>query len=121
MLSFYLIWTLIYFLLLSELARFWPEKVSETKPVQTVPIVTILIPCRNEAENIDCLAGQLKNLQFPNLELILVDDNSEDDTFESITAAGLRDQRIVPLRSPGEGKKAALEFGVTQAKGEIIL
>lgn len=121
MLSFYLIWTLIYFLLLSELARFWPEKVSETKPVQRVPIITILIPCRNEAENIDRLVGQLKNLQFPNLELILVDDRSEDNTFELIEAARMRDQRIVPLRSPGEGKKAALEFGITHAKGEIIL
>lgn len=121
MLSFYLIWTLIYFLLLSELARFWPEKVSETKPVQTVLIVTILIPCRNEAENIHRLTEQLKKLQFPNLELILVDDNSEDNSFELIEAARMRDQRMVPLRSPGEGKKAALEFGVNQAKGEIIL
>lgn len=121
MLSFYLIWSLIYFLLLSELARIWPSRSSEIRPVQIVPIVTILIPCRNEAENIPRLTGQLKKLQFPNFELILVDDNSEDDTFALIEAAGLSDQRIVPLRSTGGGKKAALEFGITQAKGEIIL
>lgn len=121
MLSFYLIWTLIYFLLLSELARFWPEKVSKTKPVQIAPIISILIPCRNETENIHRLAGQLKNLKFPDLELILVDDRSGDDTFELIEAAGMSNQRIVSLRSPGEGKKAALEFGMIHAKGEIIL
>lgn len=120
MLSFYLIWTLIYFLLLSKLARFWPENVSE-KPVQIFPKVSILIPCRNENTNILRLTGELKKLKFPDLELILVDDNSEDDTFKLIEAAGLNDQRIIPLRSPGEGKKAALEFGISQANGEIIL
>jgi len=121
MLSFYLIWTLIYFLLLSELARFWPEKAPYIKPVQRAPIVSILIACRNEADNIHRLAGQLKNLKFPDLELILVDDRSEDDTFELIEEAGMSDQRIVSLRCPGEGKKAALEFGIAHARGEIIL
>ncbi len=122
MLSFYLIWTLIYFLLLSELTRFWPSSASKTKPVQIFPKVSVIIPCRNEAENIRRLSGEFKSLHFPNLELILVDDNSEDDTFELIEEAGLSDQRIVPLRSSGEGKKkAALEFGISQAKGEIIL
>lgn len=121
MLSFYLIWTLIYFLLLSKLAKFWPVKVSEPKPVQKFPKVSILIPCRNEAVNIHCLAGELKKLQFPNLEVILVDDNSEDGTFKLIDAARINDSRIVALRSPCQGKKAALEFGIDQANGEIIL
>ena len=121
MLSFYLIWTLIYFLLLSELAKYWPERTSEMKPFQTFPKVSILISCRNESENINRLAGEFNKLQFPNLELILVDDGSEDDTFELIEAAGMNDRRIVLLRNPGEGKKSALEFGIGKAKGEIIL
>lgn len=121
MLSFYLVWTLIYFLLLSELAKFWPESSSETKPVQTFPKVSILIPCRNEAENIPRLAAALKRIHYPDLELILVDDSSEDDTVELIVVAGISDQRIVLLRSPGEGKKVALEFAIDQAKSEIIL
>ncbi len=85
------------------------------------PKVSILIPCRNEAENIHRLAGELKKLHYSNIELILVDDSSEDDTFELIEEVGIIDWRIVPLRSPGEGKKVALEFAIDQAKGEIIL
>jgi poly-beta-1,6-N-acetyl-D-glucosamine synthase len=121
MLSFYLVWTLIYFLLLSELAKFWPERSCEVKQIQVFPKVSLLIPCRNESENIHRLAGEFKRLHYPNLELILVDDHSEDDTYELIEESSLIDKRIVPLRSPGEGKKAALEFAVDQAKGEIIL
>ncbi|MDI1321815.1 MAG: glycosyltransferase [Algoriphagus sp.] len=121
MLSFYLVWMLIYFLLLSELAKFWPERSCETKQVQVFPKVSVLIPCRNESENIHRLAGEFKRLHYPNLELIFVDDHSEDDTYELIEAAACSDLRIVPLRSPGEGKKAALEFAIDQANGEIIL
>lgn len=121
MLSFYLIWTLIYFLLLSELARFWPKGTSPANQIQTFPKVSILIACRNESENIHRLAEELKRIQYPDLEIILVDDWSEDGTYELIEDTRISDQRIVPLKSPGEGKKVALEFGISQADGEIIL
>ena len=121
MLSFYLIWTLIYFLLLSELAKFWPERSSPTNRIQTFPKVSILIPCRNESEHIHRLIEELKRIQYPELQIIIVDDRSEDGTFELIEAASVIDQRIVNLRNPGEGKKAALEYGISQSGGEIIL
>lgn len=121
MLSFYLVWTLIYFLLLSELAKSWPERTSKITSSLTFPKVSLLIPCRNESENIYRLSEEFKKIHFPDLEVILVDDQSEDGTFELIQSAGIRDQRIVALKSPGIGKKSALEYGISQAKGEIIL
>ncbi len=121
MLSFYLIWTLIYFLLLSELAKFWPRRTSETNLIQIFPKVSILIPCRNESGNINRLKEEFNKSHYPDLELILVDDQSEDETYQLIKDVSTLDRRIIPLRSPGEGKKSALEYGISQANGEIIL
>lgn len=121
MLSFYLVWTLIYFLLLSELAKSWPEKDSKITPGLTFPKVSLLIPCRNESENIHRLSEQFQKIHYPNLELIMVDDESEDGTFELIQSEGIRERRLIALKSPGAGKKAALEYGISQAQGEIIL
>lgn len=121
MLSFYLVWTLIYFLLLSEFAKSWPERTFKITPNLTFPKVTLMIPCRNESENIQRLTKELQKINYPNLEVLLVDDQSEDGTFELIVLAGKIDHRIVALKSSGLGKKAALEFGNLYASDSIIL
>ncbi len=90
-------------------------------PLQTFPKVSILISCRNESENIQRLTEELKSIQYSDLEIILVDDRSEDQTFQLIKFASTLDRRIVAILSPGEGKKAALDYAVSQANGEIIL
>ncbi|MDP5172073.1 MAG: glycosyltransferase family 2 protein [Bacteroidia bacterium] len=44
------------------------------------PLISILIPARNEARNLPVLLAQLDRLSHPNLEILILDDNSEDDT-----------------------------------------
>jgi len=50
---------------------------SHTKP----PLVSVLVPARNESENIEKCINSLVNQDYPNFELIVLDDNSEDDTL----------------------------------------
>ena len=49
------------------------------------PLVSVLVPARNEARNIDACVGSLLRQEYPNFELIVIDDHSDDGTGE-ITA-----------------------------------
>lgn len=46
--------------------------------------VSILIPARNEAENILALLDSIKNQDYSNYEVIVLDDNSDDNTFQIV-------------------------------------
>ena len=111
----------MFFLLLSttekhELSVFIPkEKIS------------ILIPFRNEKQTIlKCLRGIVEQ-KFPKdlVEIILVDDHSEDNT-KSIVHAFLKEKQIfyklIDLKEEKRiGKKAAIELAVFQSSGSIII
>ena len=48
------------------------------------PMVSILIPCYNEAETIEKTIYELSKLQYPNYEIIAINDGSTDNTSEVI-------------------------------------
>src|SRR5580692_10780816 len=53
-------------------------------PASPVPRVSIIVPARNEEENIAKTFSQLLALDYPNYEIIAVDDRSTDRTGEII-------------------------------------
>jgi biofilm PGA synthesis N-glycosyltransferase PgaC len=89
----------------------------------TLPLVTVLVPARNEERNIGALLRALHAQQYPasRLEIIVIDDHSEDqtaaivNTFKGITLLRLHATEI------NSYKKKALEEGVSHAKGELII
>ncbi|UZD24597.1 glycosyltransferase [Algoriphagus halophytocola] len=120
MLSFYLIWSLSYLLLLAWLARFWPAK-SQKEGQGQLGEITLLIPFRNEIRNAGKLAKSLIHLSKSTVQILLVDDHSEDESFIFLSEA-LKDYPNIRLvRSPRPGKKAAVEFGVSLARTELIV
>ncbi|RIW14020.1 glycosyltransferase [Algoriphagus lacus] len=121
MISFYLVWVLCYFVLLQLFVKKWP--LLPEKPFSEDPVlkVTLLIPFRNEQGSVSGLAHELGKIRYPDLEIILIDDQSEDDSFSLFQEKLKSDRRVKILRSPGIGKKAALEFGVGKASGEIVV
>jgi poly-beta-1,6-N-acetyl-D-glucosamine synthase len=94
-------------------------KISDAQPTQNTG-VTVIVPVRNESANIQALIHDLLTQDYPKhlLEIIIVDDNSEDGTWELIQA-----ESVSPLRLPAnqKGKKAAIELGVSQASHPWIL
>jgi cellulose synthase/poly-beta-1,6-N-acetylglucosamine synthase-like glycosyltransferase len=101
----------------------------ETKGKAQGPLqrVSVIVPARNEALNVAACVHALENQHYPAelLELILVDDHSEDDTVAvAAEASGSQGRlRIVRLQSqPGWAyKKAAVAAGIAQATGDLIL
>lgn len=121
MIGFYLFWCLGYLVLHSWLAKKWPKSHQSLVSKEFYQSVTLVIPFRNERPNLLTLAAELKKLASSNLEILLIDDHSEDGSREFLADLMQDIQGVQVLKSPETGKKAALDFGISQAKGEIIL
>lgn len=87
--------------------------------------VSVIIPVRNEEVYITRLLNALsmQTCSQENFEVIIVNDNSEDNTAavveEYISSGKLKRCRL--LHSPGSGKKGALTAGIYNAKGDLIV
>ena len=94
----------------------------QTPVNRTLPALSIIIPARNEAYNLQALLPSLQAAHYPGeMEIIVVDDNSEDETAAIARAHGVR---LISLRDlpPGWlGKPNALCHGAAAARGEWLL
>ena len=89
------------------------------------PFVSIIVPARNERDSIgNCLASLLA-LEYPKnkYEIIVVNDNSTDDTADIVSSYGVRNLTLVdytPDHRTLSPKKGALRAGIEKAKGSFI-
>ncbi len=85
--------------------------------------ITVLIPARNEAASIQPTLSAIGK-QGAHLKIILVDDQSSDETAaiaQATVATGLTVVKGVPLPSGWTGKPWALEQGLQKAATELVL
>ncbi len=82
---------------------------------QSNPTLSIVIPAKNEARSIADVVGRAKSV-FPDAEVIVVDDGSDDDTGSLAESAGARVRRH-PV-SLGNG--ASIKTGARASTGELI-
>jgi len=82
------------------------------------PRVSVVIPTRNSEKYLKDALESILRQTFVNMEVLIVDDNSSDDTLSIIR--GFNDLRVRILSGPGTGLAAALNHAVRQAKGEFI-
>lgn len=71
------------------------------RPLHGNPLISVLIPARNEAENIGVLLTDLANQHYQNIEIIVFDDQSDDLTVEIVSAIAETNSRIKLVRSDG--------------------
>ena len=100
----------------------WPKNAVATEGPQ-VERVSLLVPARNAARTLTALLQDLHAQQWPKeaLEVIVVDDGSEDGTAEQVREMGKRWPGLVLLKAEGKGKKDAISQGVRRAQGEWVL
>ena len=92
------------------------------------PLVSIIVPARNEERNLPRLLPSLLEQRYPNYEVIVVDDQSEDSTLQILQSWAERDKRLrvvsgkpLPREEGWLGKPHAMHQGAEQAKGEWLL
>jgi cellulose synthase/poly-beta-1,6-N-acetylglucosamine synthase-like glycosyltransferase len=97
------------------LAPFWgPEG-------HHAPLVSIIVPAYNEEVN---AVGSVQSLlmgDYPNFEIIFVDDGSIDNTYERVSTAFDGHPKVRVLSKPNGGKASALNFGIAQSTADYVI
>ncbi|MBE3567538.1 MAG: glycosyltransferase [Thermogemmatispora sp.] len=127
----------LFFLLFIALVAFWQRHrikkgikelitLDEAPLPEPPPHVSIILPVRNEEAHIDdCLASLLAQ-DYPDFEVVVIDDGSTDATPARLAEWGQRDPRlhvyrIEELPAGWAGKAHALHTGVMLTQGEWLL
>jgi chlorobactene glucosyltransferase len=96
-------------------------------PAAEAPLVSVIVPARDEASNISTCIASLMNTLYPRREIIVVDDGSTDGTSDILQILAEHSDgvlRIVagePLPPGWLGKPWACWQGYRHAKGELLL
>ncbi len=85
------------------------------------PEVSVLIPAYNEEAVIAETVSAALSSVYPHLEVIVVDDGSADRTAEIVRSHFGRDPRVRLLMQSNQGKPSALNHGLSEAAGEIVV
>jgi chlorobactene glucosyltransferase len=95
------------------------------EPSAEAPLVSIVVPARNEARNLRrCIESALASA-YPRLEVIVVDDYSTDGTGDIARAIAESDARLrvvtpPPLPADWFGKQWACAAGAREARGDLL-
>ena len=108
-----------YPILLYIRARYWPRPV---RRANITPTVTIVLAVHNEEQNLPVKLHNLAALDYPEdrLEVVVVSDGSTDET-NNILASWKNQKRHIVVLPRHLGKAIALNSGVSEAHGEILV
>ncbi|XCN73664.1 MAG: glycosyltransferase family 2 protein [Candidatus Electrothrix aestuarii] len=92
----------------------------------TLPSISVIIPACNEEQEIEQALTSVLALDYPNLEIIVLDDRSTDATPQILDRMASQHDRlrvihITELPAGWLGKNHALHLGAAQAQGEYLL
>jgi glycosyltransferase involved in cell wall biosynthesis len=99
----------------------WPEAMPGYAAGERLPLVSVVVPMHNAARRIDRTLRTVICQTYPRLEVILVDDGSDDET--SLAAAGSLRASSLPWRlieTPNQGPSKARNIGWRAAQGRLI-
>lgn len=82
------------------------------------PLVSVCIPAYNSAKQIKDAVNSVLGQTYANLELIIVDDGSTDDT--SLELGNIKDDRVIILKQENKGASSARNLAISHSQGEFI-
>lgn len=105
------------------LAQKWRSRKREIENfgVNFQPFVSVVVPAFNEEKVICKTVESLLRSDYPNFEIIVVDDGSPDRTFDVACEKYGGCEKVSIFRKGNGGKASALNFGWRKAKGSIIV
>lgn len=91
-------------------------------PDVDLPPITVLLPAYAEERTIGAALDALREVDYPDLEVIAIDDGSPDGTVDVILEHLPRDPRLRLLRKEvNEGKAMAMNDAIAISRGEVIV
>ena len=84
--------------------------------------ISVIVPTLNEAENVEALVAQIVSAASLLLEIIIVDDSSEDGTPQRVAAlVATQPVRLIERSNPTLSLSGAVMAGARAAQGEILV
>jgi len=114
----------------TALLNFWlfrkPRALVAHTSEADLPLISVLVPARDEAENIESCVRSLLSLNYPNYEVLVLDDHSSDDTYAILCRLRDQDGRLrvligAELPAGWYGKPFACWQLAQAARGEMLL
>jgi biofilm PGA synthesis N-glycosyltransferase PgaC len=103
------------------LFRLFDEQNAGPEPAGGWPGVTVLIPAYNEAAVVAACVTAARAVDYPVLEILVLDDGSADRTAEVAAAAATGDARVEVIRdSTNKGKAERLNAGFARARHDLV-
>jgi len=83
--------------------------------------VSVIIAAYNEAKVIERTITSVLSSDYPDLEVVVVDDGSSDGTFDRVREAFRDDPRVQLFTKPNGGKASALNLAIEHSTGEVLV
>ncbi len=83
-------------------------------------LISVIIPTCNRALFISDAISSCRRQDYPNVEIIVVDDGSTDNTEAIVRSLQSEDNRLVYIRQDNKGPAAARNNGLRQCNGEFV-
>lgn len=95
----------------------------ERKSANLCPHISVVVPCRNERDHIEaCLRSILDQIEpADGMEVLVVDGMSDDGTREILRSIAVADTRVRLIDNPRRITPVALNLGINNARGHIIV
>ena len=90
-------------------------------PLKETPPVSIIVPAFNEEMNAVKTIENLLLQDYPNFDILFIDDGSTDNTYEIVLAAFCNHDKVKIVTKPNGGKAAALNYGLRNTKNEYVV
>ncbi len=125
LLSFLLILLLRYFFLMWFSYLDHLEELVHEPEIKQFPRVSIIVPAYNEGKVIESSIRSLLELDYPDFEIVVIDDGSDDDTYQKARRFegyhGTHRTRVRVLTQRNGGKARALNRGIAVSDGPLVL
>ncbi|RZG77212.1 poly-beta-1,6-N-acetyl-D-glucosamine synthase [Acinetobacter sp. WCHAc060025] len=104
----------------------WKERkeppYKQPAPLKEYPLVAVLVPCFNEQDNAHETISHALKLDYPNFEVIAINDGSSDNTKEILNELALQyDKLRVVHLAENQGKAMALQAGSLLTDAEYLI
>lgn len=107
----------------------WMQKRREQKTAflpmplsqKQTPLVSIIVPAYNEEVNAERTIQSLLQQDYPNLQVVFIDDGSKDNTFARVNTAFKENPMVKVYTKPNGGKASALNTGIEKSDGEFVV
>jgi biofilm PGA synthesis N-glycosyltransferase PgaC len=117
--SWYWIFGSLIFYFLKEAGK---PKINSAVVLRSYPKVSILLPCHNEEDQIEETIDHLSNLNYPDYEIVAIDDGSTDKTLMLLQQLLDKEPRLrIVALELNQGKSSALNAGLEFSQGEILV